>query len=100
MTDPRQLDGVVYVRARDVGQVWPGQIVSVTLDAYPGQTFFGAVTSIRERAEYTPRNVQTQRDRLNLVFAVRIRVDNRDNLLKAGLPIEATFLTTESGARP
>ncbi len=49
------------------------------------------VTSTNPRAEFTPRNVQTQADRLNLVFGVKIRVDNPDMALKPGMPADVIF---------
>jgi hypothetical protein len=49
------------------------------------------VRSIATKAEFTPRNVQTQKDRQNLVFAVTVRVPNPDSALKAGLPVDAAF---------
>ena len=63
----------------------------VTADPFPSQTFHGMVTSINQRAEFTPRNIQTQRDRLNLVFGVKVQVDNPAYALKPGMPIDATF---------
>ena len=68
-----------------------GQEVAVTADPFPGRSFSGVVTSTNQRAEFTPRNVQTQRDRLNLVFGVKIRVDNPRGELKPGMPADATF---------
>ncbi len=81
----------LYVLERDLGRVRTGQTVQVTADPYPGRAFAGAVTSVNSRAEFTPRNVQTQRDRVNLVFGVKVRVDNRDGALKPGMPVDATF---------
>lgn len=52
------------------------------------------VTSTNPRAEFTPRNVQTQRDRLNLVFGVKIRVENPEGELKPGMPADAAFPPT------
>ena len=91
VTDLSHLKLTVYVLERDLGQVDVGQQVSVTSDPFPGRTFGGVVTSINSRAEFTPRNVQTQRDQLNLVFGVKIRVDNPDGALKPGMPVDATF---------
>jgi HlyD family secretion protein len=68
-----------------------GQPVSVTADPFPGRTFPGTVSSLNSRAEFTPRNVQTQRDRLNLVFGVNLRVANPDRLLKPGMPVDVVF---------
>ena len=75
----------------DVGQVRVGQAVAVTADPFPDRVFYGVVVSTNQRAEFTPRNVQTQRDRLNLVFGVKIRVDNPQGELKPGMPADATF---------
>jgi len=91
VADPTDLKLTLYVLEGDLGRVAVGQNVSVRVDAFPDRVFFGRVKSIANRAEFTPRNVQTQRDRQNLVFAVTIRVPNPDGALKAGLPVDATF---------
>ena len=43
----------------------------------------------RPKAEFTPRNVQTAEERSKLVYRVRINVDNKDGVLKQGMPVEA-----------
>src|SRR5262249_50268162 len=91
VADLSALEMTAYVRERDLGKVRVGQQVAVTADPFPGQTFYGVVTSTKQQAEFTPRNVQTQRDRLNLVFGVKIRVDNPQGALKPGMPADATF---------
>jgi len=62
------------------------------VDSYPNDTFLGDVTFIATKAEFTPRNVQTQKDRLNLVFAVKVQIPNPDLRLKPGMPADATIL--------
>jgi multidrug resistance efflux pump len=81
----------VYVREADLARVSVGQHLSVTADPYPNRSFSGQVTSINQQAEFTPRNVQTQTDRLNLVFGVQAVVANPDGALKPGLPVDARF---------
>jgi HlyD family secretion protein len=81
----------VYVLEAQLGRVALGQHVAVRADPFPERVFDGRVQTIATRAEFTPRNVQTQRDRQNLVFAVKVRVPNLDGALKAGLPADATF---------
>jgi HlyD family secretion protein len=49
------------------------------------------VTSINQQAEFTPRNIQTQSDRLNLVFGVQATIANLDHALKPGMPVDARF---------
>jgi multidrug resistance efflux pump len=95
VADLSTLKLTAWVLERDLGKVSVGQIVQVTADPFPDQTFGGLVTSINTQAEFTPRNVQTQTDRLNLVFGVNIQVDNVQGLLKAGMPVDVTFPATE-----
>jgi multidrug resistance efflux pump len=91
VSDLSALEMTAYVLERDLGRVRVGQEVAITADPFPGRAFYGVVTSTNQRAEFTPRNVQTQRDRLNLVFGVKIRVDNPQGELKPGMPADATF---------
>jgi multidrug resistance efflux pump len=91
VADLHTLDLMAYVLERDLGSVRVGQAVAVTADPFPGRVFNGVVVSTNQRAEFTPRNVQTQRDRLNLVFGVKVRVENPDGALKPGMPADATF---------
>jgi hypothetical protein len=62
------------------------------VDAYPGEMFEGRVSFIAHKAEFTPRNVQTQEERVNLVFAVKISLNNADHRLKPGMPADAEIL--------
>lgn len=91
VADPSELKLKVFVLEADLGRVRLAQRVILRADALPERVFEGQVRSIANRAEFTPRNVQTQKDRANLVFAVTVRVRNPDGALKAGLPVDATF---------
>lgn len=91
IANPRDLRLTVYVLEAQLGRVALGQRVAIRADSFPNRTFDGRVQTIATRAEFTPRNVQTQRDRQNLVFAVKVRLPNLDGALKAGLPADATF---------
>ncbi len=98
VSDLSSLRLTLYVQLADLGQVSVRQSLELTTDAYPGRTFAGVVTSINQQAEFTPRNVQTQSDRLNLVFGVQATVANADGALKPGMPTDARFVT--SGGPP
>ncbi|GAB4558441.1 MAG: efflux RND transporter periplasmic adaptor subunit [Anaerolineae bacterium] len=90
------LDQVIltaYVPEDRIGWVRLGDQVSVTVDSFPGRVFTGRVTYISDRAEFTPKNVQTQEERINMVFAVKITLDNPDHELKPGMPADADFGT-------
>jgi HlyD family secretion protein len=91
VADPADLKLILYILEADLGRVVVGQGVSVRADAFADRVFAGRVRTIANRAEFTPRNVQTQKDRQNLVFAVTVRVPNPDGALKAGLPVDAVF---------
>ena len=54
-----------------------------------GNTLPGKISFISSKAEFTPRNVQTAEDRSKLVYRVKISVDNRQGVLKQGMPVEA-----------
>jgi HlyD family secretion protein len=100
VADLRHLKLIVYVLVRDLDRVHVGQTASIAADPFADRTFAGRVTSINSRAEFTPRNVQTQRDRLNLVFGVQLRVDNPDGALKPGMPVDATLLPPDEAIPP
>jgi HlyD family secretion protein len=84
----------VYLPETELGRVKIGQQARVYVDAYPDEAFAGRVSFIAHEAEFTPRNVQTQAERVNLVFAVKIKLDNADHRLKPGMPADAEILLT------
>jgi HlyD family secretion protein len=78
----------VYVDEPVVPRLRVGQAATVFTDAGgPGLT--GRIGYVSEKAEFTPRNVQTAEDRSKLVYRVKVLVDNRAGVLKAGMPVEA-----------
>jgi len=85
------LDLVVFIPEADLGRVYVGQRVEVTVDTYPDRVFPGTVVWIADEAEFTPKNVQTKEDRVDMVFRVKVRVPNPEGILKPGMPADATF---------
>jgi HlyD family secretion protein len=67
------------------------KIAVVNIDSFPGESFSGRVIRIADRAEYTPRNVQTAEGRSTTVFAVELSVDDPDGKLKPGMPADVEF---------
>ena len=82
---------VIYIPENRIGQVRMGQEVEVRVDSFPERAFMGHVVNIAGEAEFTPRNMQTQEERVNLVFAVKVRLPNPDHALKPGMPADATM---------
>ena len=76
----------VYVPENLIAQVKLGQPAQVAVDAYPARLFRGSVTRINDQAEFTPKNVETEDERVNTVFAVEITLSNPDGALKPGMP--------------
>jgi multidrug resistance efflux pump len=83
----------VYVPEDRLGHVSVGQPVEVSVDSFPDRTFMGRVVAIADEAEFTPRNVQTQEERVNMVFAVDVHIPNPDHVLKPGVPADALIIT-------
>lgn len=79
----------IYVAEDEIGKVSIGQPVAVSVDSYPERSFAGAVSYISFEAEFTPKNVQTKEERVNTVFAVKVRLPNPDHALKPGMPADA-----------
>jgi HlyD family secretion protein len=77
----------VYVDEPLVPQLKLGQPVTLITDA--GQRVQGTITFISPKAEFTPRNVQTAEERTKLVYRIKVTTENRDGILKPGMPVEA-----------
>jgi HlyD family secretion protein len=89
LMDPRDVWLRAYVPETDVGRLKIGQSAAVAVDAYADRRFAGRITEIAGEAEFTPKNVQTKKERVNLVFRIKIALDNPDGTLKPGMPADA-----------
>lgn len=81
----------VYIPEDRYGLLSVGQPAVVSVDSFPGATFNATVVNIADQAEFTPRNVQTVEGRKNTVFAIKLKVDDPQGKLKAGMPADVTF---------
>ncbi|MEA3336921.1 MAG: efflux RND transporter periplasmic adaptor subunit [Chloroflexota bacterium] len=81
----------VFIPETLIGKVQLGQTARVTVDSVK-RPFEGLVTFIANEAEFTPQNVQIAEERVNLVFAVEISLENPGHTLKPGMPADAEFL--------
>lgn len=79
----------VFIGAADLEKVKVGSKIAVFIDAIPNRQFEGVVNWVNPEAEFTPKNAQTKDARLQLVYAVKIAIDNADGLLRIGMPAEA-----------
>lgn len=92
IADLRNIWLKIYIPESQLGRVKLGQPAEITTDSYRGKVYRGTVTFINSQAEFTPKNVQTQEERVKLVFAVKISVDNPVQELKPGMPADARVL--------
>ena len=88
---PEHLWTRVYVPETWLGYIKLGDAVRIRVDSFPGEDFKGMVEQINRQAEFTPRNVQTVEDRIRQVFGVKIRLQNHDDKLRAGMAADAEF---------
>lgn len=85
-----------YIDETDLGRVKVGQRVKVTTDTYPGKVYEGYISFIAPEAEFTPKNVQTQKERVKLVYRVKVEMANPDMELKPGMPADADILVGQA----
>lgn len=78
----------IYLPSTELGKIRTGQAAQVKIDAYPDRVFAGQIKEISDTAEYTPRQSITKTERANMVFAVKVSVNNDEGILKPGLPAD------------
>ncbi|MCJ7502997.1 MAG: efflux RND transporter periplasmic adaptor subunit [Acidobacteriia bacterium] len=84
-----------YINETDLGRVKVGQRVRVTTDTYPDKRYEGRVSFIAAQAEFTPKSVQTEKERVKLVYRVKVDIRNPNMELKPGMPADAEILVEE-----
>ncbi len=78
-----------YVNETDLAKIRLGQEVTVTADSYPGKIYHGRLSFIADKAEFTPKNVESHAERVMLVYRVKIDIDNPTHELVPGMPADA-----------
>jgi len=82
----------VYLPERLLGRVRLDDTARVRIDAYPRKDFIGTVSFIADKAEFTPKDIQTREERVNQVYRVKITLPNADRILKPGMPADAWLI--------
>ena len=85
--EPGELWVRVWIPEPSLGHVRVGQRAAITVDSFPGRQFPGSVVEIRQQGEYTPRNVQTRKQRMDQVFGAKVAIDPTPEL-KPGMAAE------------
>lgn len=77
----------VFVDEPNLGRIREGMRAYVTTDSFPGKRYPGWVGFVSPVAEFTPKTVETERVRTDLVYQVRVYVCNPENELRLGMPV-------------
>ncbi len=80
-----------YIPETDLARVRYEQKAEVTTDTYPNKRYPAWVSYIAAKAEFTPKSVETFKERVTLVYRTKIRVENPHHELKPGMPAQATI---------
>lgn len=91
IVDPEYLELRVYVSAHMLGRLRLGQEVELTTDSHGPERFRATIAFIAREGEFTPRNLQTEEERVQQVFAVKLNLDSHSGKLRAGMTATAHF---------
>jgi len=83
-----------YVPETELGRIKWGQEVIVTTDLQPRKEYKGKISFISSQAEFTPKQIQTEKERVTLVYRIKVDLPNRDRELKPGMPADGRILLT------
>jgi len=89
IADLSSVDLKIFVNETEIGKVKPGQKVEVKVDSFPHKIFWGVVSFISPEGEFTPKIIQTHKERVKLVYLVKVSIPNPDLELKSGMPADA-----------
>ena len=81
-----------YINETDLGRVKLGSKARITTDSYPGKVYEGRVGFIASEAEFTPKQIQTKEERVKLVYRIKIDVSNPQHELKSNMPADAEIV--------
>ncbi|MFZ5648946.1 MAG: HlyD family secretion protein [Bacillota bacterium] len=80
----------IYVSTDDLPAVRLGQEVSFTVSGTP-EVFRGTVIEIASKGEFTPKTIQTKQERTNIVYAVKVKIENKSGIFKPGMPADVAI---------
>lgn len=91
VSDLSRINLKVFVDEKEIGKVKPGQKSVVKIDTFPDKIYEGFVSYISPEGEFTPKIIQTRKERVKLVYLVKIALENQSLELKSGMPADAWF---------
>lgn len=79
----------IFIEETQIGKVRPNQQVDVNVDTFPGKVYQGVVSFVSPEGEFTPKIIQTKKERVKLVYLVKVTIENPNFELKTGMPADA-----------
>jgi HlyD family secretion protein len=89
LSDLSSVDLKIFVDETEIGKVKPGQKVEVRVDTFPDKILWGRISFISPEGEFTPKIIQTHKERVKLVYLVKVAIPNPNLILKSGMPADA-----------
>jgi HlyD family secretion protein len=89
LSDLSSVDLKIFVDETEIGKVKPGRRVEVRVDTFPGKVYWGKISFISPEGEFTPKIIQTHKERVKLVYLVKVAIPNPNLELKSGMPADA-----------
>ena len=89
--NPDKIEINSYVSEANIGRIKVGQDAFISIDSHKDKMFSGKVIRINNRAEFTPKNIQTKEERVNTVFKVTIKVLDSNGEIKPGMPVDVNI---------
>lgn len=86
--NPDNIEINAYISEANIGLIRVGQDTDISIDSHEDETFNGKIVRINNRAEFTPKNIQTKEERVNTVFKVTIKASESGGALKPGMPVD------------
>jgi HlyD family secretion protein len=89
LSDLSRVELKIFVDEEEIGKVKPGQKAEVKTDTFPDKVYNGKVSFISPEGEFTPKMIQTHKERVKLVYLVKVAIPNPNHELKSGMPADA-----------
>jgi HlyD family secretion protein len=89
LSDLSRVELKIFVDETEIGKVRPGQKAEVRIDTFPDKVYIGTVSFISPEGEFTPKMIQTHKERVKLVYLVKVAIPNPNRELKSGMPADA-----------
>ncbi len=83
----------IFIPENQINRYKLGEKAKVSMDSSPNKKFDGVISRIYEKSEFTPKFIQTERERVTLVYRVKVAVDNPDLIIKPGIPADVEIST-------